>query len=86
MILKKINLKKNKLGHTHKTYTHRGSYALFSRNSLNVLFIADSLVQIFLRRQLVLHDFFSVAKWHSGRSLFRNVSMLNDRANHKWIV
>lgn len=55
---------------------------------LNIPFIAGSLAgQTFLRRQFGLdYFFFSVAKWHSGRLHIRNVSILNDTTNHKWIV
>lgn len=68
---------------------HKGVAGCFSETILlNIPFIASSLAgQTFLRRQFVLdYFFFSVAKWHSGRLHIRNVSILDDNTNHKWIV
>lgn len=73
MILKKDTLvSKNTLGPKNHI---EGVVLCFPETlSFSIPLIADSLAgQTFLRRQLALRHFFSVAKWRSGRSLFSNV-------------
>lgn len=81
--------KKDVLSRTGQKNNTKGVAGCFPETVLlNIPFIAGGLAgQAFLRRQFVLdYFFFSVAKWHSGRLHIRNVSILNDSINHKWMV